>query len=376
MVSYLDSVRKLVDKSIYGRGLKTFLEGGVIGFSDLTIDSWRKYKVKDSNTEVVVIPLLHLVLSIQKWEQAENALQESAFCSCAYFKEFGTCKHIVAVCASIEQEFIQPKKHKLQKQEIQSSLDNLFEYNNNQEQREWLAKIYQYFERSRSNLFPWISQIVRKTSDENLKFTEFWQGFEDICKQATQDFDQEKKLAQLIVDSMITGSVVWWKFWIKLFPSLHPTHHIKVLAELWFQSHLLKHEYGKLLNEYLVKLEDNLKILIMQELDAYPNKDELKVQFALQCKMKDWLEEQMAKLDPMSLIEMAILYPDLLENIEENIFQHLKIWADFLTPQGTEEIREIMLAWRTKIGDTSSYVETKKYLKESYPKRKKLWADL
>ena len=107
MVSYLDSVRKLVDKSIYGRGLKTFLEGGVISFTDLTIDSWRKYQVKDTNTEVVVIPLLHLVLSIQKWEQAENALKESAFCSCLYFKEFGTCKHIVAVCASIEQEFIQ-----------------------------------------------------------------------------------------------------------------------------------------------------------------------------------------------------------------------------------------------------------------------------
>jgi len=376
MISYLDSVRKLVDKSIYGRGLKTFLEGGVIGFSDLTIDSWRKYQVKDTNTEVVVIPLLHLVLSIQKWEQGANAIQESAFCSCNYFKEFGTCKHIVAVCASIEQEFIQPKKHKLHKLEIQSSLDNLFEYNNNQEQREWLTKIYQYFERSRSNLFPWISQIVRKTSDENLQFPEFWEGFEDICKQATQDFDQEKKLVQLIEDSMVTGSLVWWKFWIKLFPILHPTHHIKILAELWFQSNLLKHDYGKFLNEYLFHLDNNCKILIMQELDTYSNKEELKVQFALQSKMKDWLEKQMSKLDPMSLIEMAILYPDLLENIEDCIFHHLKIWADFLTPEGTEEIREVMLAWRTKIGDTSAYIETKKYLKESYPKRKKLWSDL
>ncbi len=388
MVSYLQSVEKLVDKSIYGRGVKTFLEGGVVGFTNLTLDSWRKYSVKDLETETVLIPLLHLALSTAKWDKAELAIKESAGCSCRYFEEFGTCKHIVAVCAALEQEFIRPNKIGSKKQEIQSSLDTLFQFNNNQEQREWLNKIYQYFERNRSSLFPWISQIVKATSTENTPFNssdsvnnienryqEFWEGLKQMCQKATEDFDQEKKLCGLIADSLITGSVVWWNFWLDILPSLHPTNLIKVLTELWFQGYTLQHLFQPELNQY-IQDKPALANQILEKLQQYPNSEKLQVQFALQIKMRDWLEKNIVNLDPQSLIQMAVAFPDLLEQIELVLFNNLKIWADFLNPTGTEELKKIMQSWRTNIGDTMEYQNLKTYLKQNYPKRKSLWSDL
>ena len=55
MISYLRAVENLVDKPIYGRGVKTFLEGGIISHVDLTLDAWRKYQVKDTITSVDAI---------------------------------------------------------------------------------------------------------------------------------------------------------------------------------------------------------------------------------------------------------------------------------------------------------------------------------
>lgn len=385
MISYLRAVENLVDKPIYGRGVKTFLEGGIISYVDLTLDAWRKYQVKDTNTEVVVMPLLHLALNIQKWNQADQVIKESAFCSCQYFKEFGTCKHIVAVCASLEQEFIQPKNTKAGKQEIQNSLDTLFRLNDDKQQREWLNKFYQYFERSRYNLFPWISQVVRATSGDTDRqiFTEFWFGLREITKTATLDFDQEKKLINLITDSLITGSSVWYEFWLEIFPSLHPHNLVKVITSLWFQGYTLKHDFQDDLTYYIQNSKassngtlHNLSENILTELEQYPNSEKLKVEFALQVKDKDWLEKNMRNLDPLNLINMAINFPDLLESIELALTGILKVWSDFLTPQGTDELVEVMKTWRNKLGDTMEYQEMKHYLKQSYPKRKKLWSEL
>ena len=390
MISYLQVAEKLVDKSIYGRGVKTFLEGGVVSFVNLTLDSWRKYQVKDLDTETVLIPLLHLALSMNKWNDGDKVLKESAICSCHYFHEFGPCKHIVAVCASLEQEFIRPNKLGSKKQEIESSLSALFEIGNNQEQREWLNKIYQYFERSKSSLFPWISQIVRQTSlefENNIsqgknidfqvsKYSEFWFGLKDLCVKATQDFDQEKKLIQLIADSLITGSYTWWSFWLDIFPVLHPTNQVKILTEIWFQSYTLQHKFQTELNDYIQNNNSGLNNKVMQKLEEYPNPSKLKVDLALQTKNKDWLEENIQILDPNSLINMAVNFPDLLEIIEINLSNILRVWTDFLTPQGTIEIQNIMQTWRNKLGDTMEYQNMKSYLKQSFPKRKKLWGEM
>ena len=46
MISYLEAIKPLVNPEIYNRGLKLYLEGRVLGYSELLLDYWRRYQVQ------------------------------------------------------------------------------------------------------------------------------------------------------------------------------------------------------------------------------------------------------------------------------------------------------------------------------------------
>ena len=126
MLSYLETVQKIAQTDVYNRGLKYYLDGKVLSHQDLVLDLWRKYKVSSNRIYEVQIPLLHLALSPKKFDKADLALLESVSCECGYFQEFGICKHIVAVCGSLENEFnINLKKNK--RRQTESLASNVFD---------------------------------------------------------------------------------------------------------------------------------------------------------------------------------------------------------------------------------------------------------
>ncbi|MFM6249908.1 MAG: hypothetical protein ACKPEQ_12295, partial [Dolichospermum sp.] len=75
MLSYLKSVQKLIHPSIYQRGIKLYLDGSIVGFEELTLDYWRIYKVIGTDEYLIKIPLLHLALDRQKFDQSSQALE-------------------------------------------------------------------------------------------------------------------------------------------------------------------------------------------------------------------------------------------------------------------------------------------------------------
>src|SRR6476469_3860675 len=106
MLSYLDTAKQVVDEAVYARGIRLYLEGRVGRHQDMLLDFWREYGMnEDHNRYVVRLPLLHLALNSSKWDRASQVLKEHASCECAYYQEYGLCKHVVAVCASLEKEF-------------------------------------------------------------------------------------------------------------------------------------------------------------------------------------------------------------------------------------------------------------------------------
>ena len=128
MFSYLDAAQKLVSREIYGRGIKYYLEGKVLKFDELVLDFWRLYQVSENHENAIIkLPLLHLALNQSKYEQADKALTEVCSCTCSYYQEYGPCKHIVAVCASIEQEFGLNKKPVVQNQNTEKKVDSLLQ---------------------------------------------------------------------------------------------------------------------------------------------------------------------------------------------------------------------------------------------------------
>jgi hypothetical protein len=77
MISYLEAIKPLVNPEIYNRGLKLYLEGRVLGYSELLLDYWRRYQVQGKHQVYTVdIPLIHLALDKSKHSQAGEALQQ------------------------------------------------------------------------------------------------------------------------------------------------------------------------------------------------------------------------------------------------------------------------------------------------------------
>ena len=235
MISYLKSIKSVTNQGVYNRGIRLYLDGQVSNFVSMTLDNWRKYQVQGGKDKYTIkIPLLHLTLDQKNFDKAGEVISEIATCECEYYYSYGICKHIVAVCASIDKEFdIDTSLHFVrEKADNNSVLDNIFEAEKVKKHRKWYEVIEMYLTRSHANHF-YLDEISKTIADEPLDHDDFLIGLCKIIELNLGDYTKEKLLVKITLESILVGKKVWWDFWLPFLLRFDERNQTRLFVGLW-----------------------------------------------------------------------------------------------------------------------------------------------
>jgi hypothetical protein len=381
VISYLEAVKELVDPGIYSRGVRYFLEGSVSSYEEMTLDYWRLYKVIGNKEYLIKFPLLHLALSQKKFNQAAQAITESVECSCDFYLEHGICKHIVAVCASLDQEFslnLAKTKTKIAKKESSNLLETIFEADKIRQIRQFEIDFEQYLESSKSTNFRWLEDFTLAVIDTPSEYEEFLKHLKIIVHKYLIDFDKERKILKLIPKTLIYGKKVWWDFWYTNFDEINQNKLYDLWTEIWEIKMLnMAGEFEKDIIAQLLQMDDQNKAVVLEKLQAkFTFNKNFWLEFVFVSKYWQWFEENLNSLDPQYLLRIAQVWPEKQDQIEYIILAQAKVWADFLQPGQYQEIIDLFRGWEDKIGRTENFERALDYYKDLHGKKKTLLKDL
>jgi hypothetical protein len=434
MFSYTQIAKDIVDSDIYNLGTRLYLDGGVGVKEQLLIDNWRIYNIKDSTKFYrVTMPVLHLVLNRNRFDQAGEAMLQSINCTCNYFGEFGVCKHVVAVCQSLQKEFLEIEgKSKLSHKEKQigtNLIGNIFDVEQKSKIRKlqehfdvyfaksevrsiyWFelfvhevkklnvndnSKIFRHLEQSErshasgsnsSSVLKAIQQtiivnpknhgdtVVAATKDLNSsqQYSVFLYELKQDFKIKLRDYEMEKKVYYLMTVSLQIGGRFWWEFWQDLIPDFTERQQLRLWSELyrWKMSRITI-DYNDLIESILVKKTDSEKKQILEKLqEDYPNNLNLWLDFVLTSRYEQFLVDNLDQFDPDLLIDVAYILPEQRETIEIKIMNQVKVWSDFTKSGDYTDIINTLTKW-TKLGRSAYFWETMKYIQTQHKKKPSL----
>jgi hypothetical protein len=378
MFSYLEVVQKVVDSSSYSRGIKLYLEGKVSKPKELLLDFWREYEVLGHENYIVRVPVLHFALTKNKWDRAGEVLQQFSHCQCAFFEEYGVCKHIVGVCASLEHEFGEKPETVEAKKEVGSILDRVFEVEVGKRARVWEDKLENYFSKSYSGALNWVDEIVLKVEKEPDIYTEFLGFLKSKAQDATRDYMKEKRLVRLIQESLVLGGMVWWNLWEPFILNFESQYQVDLATDLWrMQQAGIAKAYEPQLKNFLQNLTAEQKDEVLQRLQTtFVHNQSIWINFVITSKYTQWLEQHLDRLDPLTLIQVCLLMPEQREEVEVKILTQLKLWGDFLQTGDYNQVIEVFHTWRDLLGRSEFYEQALKYFKEHHGKKKKLIGEI
>ncbi len=380
MLSYLETVKKLVESEIYNRGVKLYLEGNVLGFEDLILDYWRRYEVRGrSETYIVDIPLLHLALDKRKFTQADQALRQIVRSDSPYFQEFGVCPQVVAVCAALDQEFkIQSQPATTTKPAAAAGVwDKILEAESGKKEREWLAAletfIYSDF-REQSRHFRQLKEMLAEVVD-NPKAS-FPEGLTNIFQAVVGDYLLEKNLVRLFAHPFFLskGGLIWWGLVWPFFVQMDKDNQVKLAGDLW-KNYLagnaenLESELTGYLSTLTQEVKDQALFALQKEFKPEP---ENWIRFAIQSENLLWAEQNLDQLDGRFLVAVARQFPDKREEIEQRLVREIQIWSDFLPPGEYDELLGLLELWKKDLGRSDYFEEVLKYIRQNHRKKSKL----
>jgi hypothetical protein len=373
MFSYLKIVQELVDQGVYARGVRAYLEGRVSKPVDKIMDFWREYQVFDRHTHKVVIPLFHLALDRKKWDKGVDAFVENVTCDCEFYEEYGVCKHIVSVCASIEDEFV-PKKLSVS-DEDEEVLDNIFLAQNQKDTRLWQSKIENYFEGS-TNLTTFAATMVTSVNSDPNSYSLLLEFLKIQSNNALLDYQKEKRLIKLMIFVLGYGYKFWWDFFEDYFLKIEDKYLADLILDLWeFKIAGVSKNFDNELKEFFINLDESKKEEVINLIKTrYPNTSKMWIEFVFFAKAERYLSKNLDKLDPKTLLRAVEIIPEDAENIEIRIFNQLKSWIDFLVAGQYDELIEVFEMWKKTFGYSNDYQNAVKYLINSHPKKRNLIA--
>ena len=382
MFSYLQTVQELVPIEILQRGQKLYLNKGVLSNNDMVLDFWRVYLIRGtSRTDEfrVTIPLLHLALNQKKWPQAPKALEETTTCECPYYEEYGVCKHIVCVCAAIDDEFNFQNLKKGQESSTNNQIvgdvfGQILEAQTQKEENQWLKNFEivivnpSWHDKSR-----WLSQMTTqiRTSPEN--YLEFWILLKKTAEDYSKVFEKERSCLNLAVETLIFDGEMWWKFWQDLIADsdFQNAKYFWLRIIQWQSDININRIFKELMTFARQKYSDAQKLQIL-ELTTTQNKLSPKSQLkiAMDFQILSWLKDNLDKIDPSNLLDIVELFPDEAEKIELNIYNQLLEWIDLLPSGEGEEVLEVMLKWKKVLGNSDLLQDLGKYIGTNLKRRK------
>lgn len=378
MFSYLNTIQPLVDETIFNRGQRLYLEGRVSRPRDLVLDYWREYTVDDTKDQFRVrIPLLHLALSRSKFTQAGEALAESVSCECEYFRDFGLCKHLVAVCSHLEQEFglgMKSKKQSLYNSVADQVLDSIFTAERDKLVREFQTHLEDYLNSSGRSSFQWVQDFAQTFNQQPEEYLEFFENITDYLKENIKTYEKEKRILKLLEYVAVYNSIPWWNLIAELIVEMHPKSRLELTLNLWpIYSSGVMSNYQKEFEHYLNSLSQEEKDHILEGLIKSRQTDQeywLKFIFVSQNIL--WIQENYEYLDPENLIKAATFIPDQQEELTIILAKKMRIWSEFLPVGEYEEIISIIDSWQKNLGRGDIFEDTIKYIIEVNKKRRGL----
>jgi hypothetical protein len=385
MFAYLDLCAKLTDTAIVKRGQKLFLDGRVSLDKELTLDYWRQYKVVEQNvTYIINFPLIHLLLSKNKWKQAWECINELVTCQCEYWQEYGTCRHICGVCAHIDSELSNfnsgksatgsNSSHKTVNP-FSSLLEQVESANTEREVRQWLENWdilltgKEWHAGSR-----WLSAMTHSISQNEEAYTTLWPELRAKLENQLKDFDKEKALCKILPKVLLYDGHLWWK---QLEPiiwqiSWHNQKQLWITLFLWREEVQINRIYKIVFGKLAVKLTPLKKLELLELLTEKGNTFETLIRFGIDVEYIQWLHNNLNRFDPQTLFEVFELIPDEIEKIDKLLLEQVKTWSLMAGNEGKEEVINIMQEWKRLLGWTDCLWLAVQYLRENHPKSRKL----
>lgn len=377
MFSYLATVESLIDKAVYHRGMAAYLEGGIANFTELTLDYWREYKYSGKEEYFIKIPLIHLALNSTKFSSADKVISELVTCTCPYFLEYGICKHIVAVCASLDKEFSPEHSHqksKIQNKQGDAILDKIFEAEKTRQTREFSANFEMYLASSKPTDFRWLDNFVIAVNNDISEYQDLLDSLHLVVTRSLKKYELEAKIIKVLTKSLIFGNRIWWDFWKVHLVEVHPKNLVKVWAEIWEMRVLnLISSFTGEVDQGLINLDDDFKAELLELLQKnFKHNPGYWLDFIFVAKYYSWIENNILNLDPKTLIRACVIWPDKIEDLEPHILEKVKVWLDFLQLGDYDELEEIFHLWVKILGGGEYYQQAILYLKEVHSKKRAL----
>ena len=378
MLAYLTATKPHVDPGVYNQGLRLYLDGAVKRPVSLLLDNWREYEVIEKPfPATVTLPLLHLTLSPQKFNQAYRALSQVVKCDCDWFLREGMCRHVVAVLAQLDQEFSASSIPKKTASLPSDLLDTIFSAQKVKTHRKWLETIDQLLSRDTGNYF-YLDQISKTIKDEPEEHKDFLAALEKVLVPKIGYYREEKRVLRIGLESILIGKEVFYKFFAPLVEQMDEAHRQQFWTALWRYYWMGACEgYKERLIGDLRQLPKAQKQTILEKLQKeYSEQAEVWREFCFQAQHYAPLVAQKETLDELTLIRLTELVPDMRESTDLLLASHLRTWSDFLAAGQYREFLELIQTWAEKLGTSEVFIETINYILANHKNKRSLVAKL
>jgi len=390
--SYSKTVKEITDSIIFGRGQKLFLDNFVLNSHKLTLQNWLRFEVLDKKqTYFPKIPLLHLLIPFDNWNNSALAFEEVASCDCDYFATFGICSHLVASCCWLDSHFKLNSKNlsnldsnlnsKNQNSNGQKNLlDQIFAAEIDKTQTIWLNN-WQYYllhpiSPKNSSWFKkasWLREVADKS--------EFNQSFGVRIKRDFasfyRDFYKEKILTALSFETILAGGLFWWNFWQSEIDLWSEDLQIKFWSNLWQNRNQTQLKLiWKNISDRLKTLEIHQKNQIFGVLSNKSNNStqdfRISLELSLDLELLSWLEENLEHFDIETLLKLNPVLIDEFEKINTLIAKKFLDWSNFVqTGDNYEDFARVLKAWQS-VADERIWSEIISQITSLHRKKSKL----
>lgn len=382
MFSYLETAKEIVSEDIYQLGLKEYLVGNVLEYISADLVDWRKYEVKGRSVYEVVFPLLHKLTPRTTWSRASENLKNFAQCSCEYFDTFGTCKHIVAVCAAVDKEI----KPRAQEQYAPTPLlSRVLEVNEKSQLTEWYNEIIDFLELKDEDD---IQNASLRTIYEPVRIA-FASPYVDQLVEMVQayivsnihNFSIQKRLVKLALftRAWLVGGRKWWDIFLPFLSQLQENLQIKFWTDFWkewpFYSQTLEGVREELEVE-AEKLSEENKQAALQILDEEKVNLADRLEFAQFICYYEFVLNHLPDLDIQHLLKLLPKVSEHHMEIEYALSEQIKTLSDFLTSKEEPFLITSIRDWKESIPDSEVIGQVVTRLKKQHFRRKKLLKQL
>ena len=365
--SYAKCAKKLVQEEIFQRGIRLYLEGIVKEWHSLLLPSWREYQVRDYQ---VVVPLMHELTA----SQSPDILGYFAKCTCPYFYEYGVCKHIVAVCHALDDEFLPKEEIKTSHlPSIEGFFDKLIETETEQNIRKFEFEMQKYLSSPNKMGLDWVFEFCNLSSREPQKYAKYLQTICPKWLKICQNYDNEILIARLLPKIFFCGGTNWYNSVEKLVAQMMPKTKLNIYFEM-YKLYSVGEFRGFGLENILQSLGQDEKLEILEKLKSWNKNPQIWIDFALISNCDEILLDMIDILDVSNLLKLLPKFPD--DELEIYLLRQIKLWSDYLEAGKYSEISQTMRSWHNISGRSHTWEQAFEYIQKSHPKKKSLIASL